>query len=185
MGKEKREKGKGVRRIKLALFPFLFSLFLLSCGYRVAGTGASLPSTIKTIAIPTLENKTSRYRVEQRLTEALVREFLARTKYRIVPDAERADAVLSGEITGLESSAVLFDTATGRATTMLVTVRLKVRLHETATKRMLWHNEDYIFREEYEISTDLRSFFEEQEPALDRLAREFASSLVAAVLENF
>ncbi len=187
------EKTKGRREKRglqwgspFALFPFLFSLFLASaCGYRVAGTGASLPPAIKTIAIPALKNETSRYRVEQRLTEALVREFIARTKYRIVPDPANADAVLSGEITGLDSSAVLFDTATGRATTMLVTVKLKVRLAEIGSKKVLWQNDEYIFREQYEISTDLRSFFEEQEPALERLAREFAASLVSAVLEKF
>ncbi|MBI3405469.1 MAG: LptE family protein [Acidobacteria bacterium] len=151
----------------------------------MAGTGANLPKTIKTIAIPALENKTSRYRIEQRLTAALVREFLARTKYRIVADPASADAVLSGEIIGLDSNAVLFDTVTGRATTMLVSVKLRVRLTETAGKKVLWQNDEYLFREQYEISTDLRSFFEEQEPALERLAREFAASLVSAVLENF
>ena len=160
-------------------------LALSACGYRVAGTGAALPPTIKTIAVPALINKTSRYRVEQRLTEALVRELISRTKYRVVPDPANADAVLSGEITGLESSAVLFDTATGRATTMLVTVRMKVRFEEISSKKVLWHNDEYIFREQYEISTNLASFFEEQEPALERMAREFAATLVSAVLENF
>lgn len=164
----------------------LVSLVALSgCGYRVAGTGAGIPSTIKTIAIPALENRTTRYRVEQRLTEALVREFLARTKHRIVADPASADAVLSGEITGLESSAVLFDAATGRATTMLVTIKLKVKFAETGSKKVLWQNDEYLFREQYEISTDLQSFFEEQEPALGRMAREFAASLVSALLENF
>lgn len=164
---------------------FLTVAGLANCGYHVAGTGAGLPAQIKTVAIPALENKTPRFRVEQRLTEALVREFLARTKFRIVPDPANADAVLSGEITGLDSNAVLFDTATGRATTMLVTIRLKVKFTETVSKKVLWSNEEYLFREQYEISTDLKSFFEEQGPALDRMAREFAATLVSALLENF
>jgi len=166
-------------------FLAVFVSLLSGCGYRVAGTGAGLPATIKTIAIPALENKTSRYRVEQRLTEALVREFLARTKYRVVSDPVGADAVLVGEITALDSSAVLFDTATGRATTMLVTIRLRVKLTETAAKKVLWQRDEFLFREQYEISTDLRSFFEEQGPALERIAREFAATLVSSVLENF
>ena len=83
------------------------------------------------------------------------------------------------------TTAVLFDTATGRATTMLVTVRLKVKFAETASKKVLWSNDEYLFREQYEISTDLQSFFEEQGPALDRMAREFAATLVSALLENF
>ena len=159
--------------------------FVAGCGYHVAGRGSSLPAGVKTIAVTALENRTAHYRIEQRLTEALVREFLARTRYRVVADPAGADAVLRGEITGLESSAVLFDTATGRATTMLVTVRVKVRLEERGSNATLYQNDNFLFREPYEISTDVSSFFEERDPALDRLARDFAARLVAAILENF
>lgn len=161
------------------------ALLLGGCGYRVAGRGNRLPATLKTIAVPALENRTTRYRIEQRLTEAVVRELLARTSYRVVPDPSGADAVLRGEITGLESSAVIFDTVTGRATTMLVTVRAQVRLVERETRKTLYQNDNFVFREPYEISTNVASFFEEQDLALERLARDFSARLVAALLENF
>lgn len=157
---------------------------MTACGYRVAGRGSRLPASWTTIAVPALENKTLRYRIEQRLTEAVVREFLARTKYRIVSDPAGADAVVRGEVMSIESNAVLFDTATGRATTVLVTVRLKVRLEENGSGRVVWQNDNYLFREEYELSTDVASFFDEQNPALERLARDFSSAFVAALLEN-
>ncbi len=162
-----------------------FGMLFAGCGYHVAGRAGRLPPSVKTIAVPALENRTLRYRIEQRLTEAVVRELLARTSYRVVPDPLAADAVLRGEITGLESSAVVFDTATGRATTLLVTLRAQVRLEERGTQKILYRNDNFLFREPYEISTDVASFFEEQDPALDRLARDFASRLVAALLENF
>lgn len=155
------------------------------CGYHVAGRTTRLPASVKTIAVPAMENRTSRYRIEQRLTDALVREFLSRTSYRVVADPAGADAVLRGKITGLESSALLFDTATGRATTMLVTVRCEVVLEERETQKVLYRNDDFLFRNEYEISTNLGSFFEEQDPALGRLAQDFAKRLVAAVVEGF
>lgn len=184
------EKGLVLRRGAPARAAILFSIFyfpfsLAGCGYHVAGRGASLPKEVRTIAVVAFENKTTRHRIEQRLTEAVVREFLARTKYRIVPVESEADAVLRGEVISVESSAVLFDTATGRATTMLVTVRMSVRLAERPSGNVLYENSGFLFREEYEISTDVASFFEEQDPALDRLARDFAATLVAAILENF
>ncbi len=166
----------------LAMLAFVFSG---GCGYHVAGRRSRLPATWKTLAVPALENRTQRYRIEQRLTEALVHEWLARTSYRVVPDPAAADAVLRGEVTGLETSAVLFDASSGRATTMLVTVRVKVRLIDQQTKAVVFQNDDFLFREQYEISTDVASFFEEQDPALDRLARDFAATLVSAILENF
>jgi len=133
------------------------------------------------------------------MTQAVVHEFIARTKYRVVSTEESADAVLHGEITSLETGPVVFDTTptqnspasstatttTARATTMLVSVHLKVLLEERQTKKILYKNDNYLFREVYEISTDPTTFFDEAGPALDRVAKDFAARLVADVVENF
>ncbi|HEX4642311.1 MAG TPA: LPS assembly lipoprotein LptE [Candidatus Acidoferrales bacterium] len=185
--------------------PFLWlclaaALFLSACGYRVGGTAAQLPSGLRTIAVPALKNDTPRYRIEQGMTEAVVHEFLARTKYRIVSTEGAADAVLHGEITSFEAIPAVFDTTpttpstssvpavnanTARATTMLVSVHMKVTLQERETSKVLYKSDDYLFRQPYEISTDPAKFFDEQGPALERMSRDFASRLVADILENF
>jgi hypothetical protein len=170
------------------------AILLSACGYHVGGAASRLPPGLKVIAVPVLENRTSRYRVEQRMTEAVVHEFLARTKYRIVSSEGSADAVLHGEITSFEASPVVFDTTAtpstlntpiARATTMLVSVHMKVWLEERDSKKVLYRNDNYLFREPYEVSTDPATFFDEQGPAMGRMARDFASRLVADVLENF
>jgi hypothetical protein len=68
---------------------------------------------------------------------------------------------------------------------MLVILRCEVTLTQTEPQKILYHSDKFIFRNEYEISTDVKSFFEEQDPALDRLARDFAQRLVASITENF
>jgi len=151
----------------------------------VAGTTNSLPKSIHVIAVPALENKTTSYRIEQRLTKATVHEFLVKTSYRVVSNPADGDAVLRGKVLSLEAVPLLFDTATGRATTMLVTVKCEVTFEERETGKVLYHADNFLFRNEYEISTDVTSFFEEQDPALDRLAQDFAARLVAAVTENY
>ncbi len=170
------------------------AIFLSSCGYRVGGAASNLPPGIKVIAVPALENQTNRYRIEQIMTQSVVREFLARTKYRIVSTEDSANAVLHGEITSLESTPVVFDTSvqsptaptsTARATTMLVSVHMRVWLEEKETKKILYRNDNFLFREPYEISTNPSTFFDEQGPALDRMAKDFASRLVADIVENF
>ena len=158
---------------------------LVSCGYHVAGRTDSLPKSIHTIAVPALENTTNSYRIEQKLTSATIREFLAATPYKISSDPANGDAVLRGKVLTLEAVPLLFDTTTGRATTMLVTVRCEITLTETDTQTILYHSDEFIFRNEYEISTDVKSFFGEQDPALDRLAKDFAQRLVASITENF
>src|SRR3989454_12787067 len=68
---------------------------------------------------------------------------------------------------------------------MLVTVKCEITLEERETGKILYHADNFVFRNQYEISTDVKSFFEEQDPALDRLAQDFAARLVAAVTENY
>jgi len=177
------------------------AIFLSACGYHVGGTASLMPPGLKVIAVPALKNDTPRYRIEQGMTQAVVHEFIARTKYRIVSSEDSADAVLHGEITSFEAIPVVFDTTptttpnattvpalnttTASATTMLVSVHMKVSLEERETKKVLYKNDNYFFREPYEISTDPSKFFDEQGPALERMSRDFAARLVSDVLENF
>jgi outer membrane lipopolysaccharide assembly protein LptE/RlpB len=180
----RRERKCNARAVALCAVLFAAASVATGCGYAVAGRASKMPPDVHTIAVLPLVNKTSTYRIEQRMTNAVVREFLERTKYRIVPTDKDADAVLSGEISSIEASAVTYDYTTGRATTMLVTVTMKVRL-EDRDHKVLYQNDNYVFRQPYEISTDVTSFFQEEGPALDRMSQDFASRLVADILENF
>jgi outer membrane lipopolysaccharide assembly protein LptE/RlpB len=172
-----------MKRLGFALVAL--SLTLSGCGYHVAGRSDALPPGIHVIAVPALENATTSYRIEQRLTSATVHEFLARTPYKVVSNPSDGDAVLHGKVVSLETVPLLFDTVSGRATTMLVTVKCEVTLTQTSTERVLYHSDNFLFRNEYELSTNVTSFFGEQDPALERLAKDFAQRLVAAVTENY
>jgi outer membrane lipopolysaccharide assembly protein LptE/RlpB len=162
-----------------------FSVVATGCGYHVAGRSSALPPEIHVIAIPALENATTTYRIEQRLTSATVHEFLSRTPYKVVSDPSAGDAVLKGKVLTLEAVPLLFDTTSGRATTMLVQMKCEVTLTQASNDKVLYHTDNFVFRSEYEISTDVTSFFSEQDPALDRVAKDFAQRLVAAVVENY
>ena len=159
----------------------------MSCGYRLAGQANRLPADLKVIAIPAFENRTTLMRLGQRLTSAVMEEFIQRTNYHVVgtPGSDReagADAVLRGTVLTARSAPIIFDARTGRASAVQVTITIQVELRH---QQVLFSNPRYIFREQYEVSSDLDSFFDERNPALDRLARDFARTLVTAVLENF
>ena len=167
------------------------AMLAAGCGYHVAGHYNALPKSIHTIAVPALENETSTYRIEQRLTEATVHEFLVKTPYRIVSNANEGDAVLRGKVLSIELLPLLFQntttatTTTTRATTMLITMKCEVRLEDRESGRVLYHSDNFVFRNEYELSTNVPSFFDERDPAYGRMAADFASRLVAAVTENY
>jgi outer membrane lipopolysaccharide assembly protein LptE/RlpB len=175
------------RAFHLALFVALLFVVLAAggCGYHVAGHASTLPSDWTTIAVPAFTNDTTRYRIEQRFTQAVIRELITRTKYRVVQDQQSADAVLHGEVTSIETNPGVFEATTGQVTMMIVTVHTKVQLIDNKTKKPVYQNEDMVLREEYQISSDVTTFFEEGDPALDRMSRDLASRLVADVLENF
>jgi hypothetical protein len=169
----------------VALAVLLMMAVASGCGYRMAGRANTLPPTVTTIAVPAFENRTSTYRIEQRLTGAVIHELVVDTRYRVVSNAADGDAVLLGEVTGINGGVVVFDQSTGRATTVLVTVRMQARLQDRRTGNILYRNDNFVFREPYEISTDVPSFFDESGPAMDRVSRDFARRLVAEIRESY
>jgi len=140
---------------------------------------------VTVLAVPAFTNQTSWMRLEQRLTAAVMQEFIHRTRYRVVGREEGADAVLTGTVLTATTAPVLFDPTTGRASAVQVTVTVAVELRDLKDQQVLFANPNYLFQEQYEITGDLDSFFEERQPALERMARDFAATLVSGVLENF
>lgn len=159
-------------------------LLLAGCGYHTAGAVSHLPPDVKIIAIPSFQNQTHSYHVETGLTEAVIREFNTRTHYRVVQSEASADAVLQGTVVSVEVAPVAYDSVTGRASTGLATIVVKVTL-TARDHRILYSNPNFVFRDQYQISNELASFFEEQGPALDRLSRDFSRTLVSNILEAF
>jgi outer membrane lipopolysaccharide assembly protein LptE/RlpB len=156
------------------------------CGYHTAGSSApELPRNVRTIAIPGFVSRSPTFRVEQRLTDAVVREFNARTQYHVLHEANAdADAVLKATVLSASSFPLTYDSQTGRAASAQFTVNIQVILTDRRGK-ILFQNPNYIFHDQYELSRDLTSFFQEDSPAVDRLSRDFARTLVANILESY
>jgi len=160
-------------------------LLCAACGYHTAGHSTQLPESVRTISVPTFKNETATYRIEQMLTSSVVRELTTRTRYRITNDSSAsADAILHGTVLSTTASPLAYDTPTGRAASIMVVVSMRVTLSDRQGK-VLYENPAYLFREQYEVSQDLASFFEEDSPAFRRLSQDFARTLVSNILEGF
>ncbi|MCH6568885.1 MAG: hypothetical protein IH794_02190 [Acidobacteria bacterium] len=155
----------------------------LACGYKVASNNRMAPD-IGTLAVLPLENKTATFEVEQILTRSLVRAFIEKSSYTVVSDPSQADAVFQGVISQVSANPVIFGEQTF-GSTFLVTVIGRVELRERETSKLLFENNNFIFREQYVINVDVRNFFSELNPALERIADDFASSVVTTILEGF
>jgi outer membrane lipopolysaccharide assembly protein LptE/RlpB len=193
------------RRLEQGAVVLLAAMTPAGCGYHVAGRSNMLPQSIHVIAVPAMENKTTTFKVEQKLTAATIHEFLAKTNFKIVSDPNGGDAVLTGKVLSLEVLPLLFEqtpstngTTIAQATAMIVNMKCEVTLTERDNDKVLYHTDNFVFRNEYELATEgtlqngetpsksaVETFFQEGQPALDRMARDFAQRLVAAVTENY
>lgn len=160
-------------------------LALSACGYHVGGQAALIPPSVKTIAIPIFKNETPQFKVEQQMTAAVTQQFIERTRYRVTQDPRAADAVLRGTVKDIRQGVVTFNPQTGSATTIQVTVIASVEITDRHTKKVLFSEPRYVFRDQYQISPTASTLIEEDPAALERISQDFARELVTDVLESF
>ena len=154
------------------------------CGYHTLGAATHLPPNVRTLSVPVFATRTEAYHTEMRITNAVIREFAGRTRMRVSPDSgAAADAVLHGTILTQTVSPLTYNTATQQSSSYLITVVVSVTLTDRDGK-VLYQNPNYTFRQQYQSTTNLATFFDESPAAEERLSREFARALVADVLEG-
>src|SRR5690606_26989866 len=96
---------------------------------------------------------------------------------------EGADAVIEGNIRNFSFTGVLLDRE-GRARLYEVTIVATVTIRDQQKDKILYDNQNFVFRDAFEFSADPRSFFNEEDPAVERIARTFAESVVSTVVNG-
>jgi hypothetical protein len=163
-----------------------------SCGYALAGQGNFLPDYIRTIGIPPFTNQTAYFDIAQISTDKVRTEFIGRGKYKVVPEAVGADAVLNGVITGISIVPTAFGTAQ-QASRYVITVTANIELRDAQKNTVLWSNPAVAVREEYDGNQstsadtviDASQFFNQEAGAVRRITDEFARTVVSSILEAF
>ncbi|MBK7707130.1 MAG: hypothetical protein IPN69_10310 [Acidobacteria bacterium] len=171
-------------KILLASAVLAFASGFTECYKPVTNTG--LPKDIKIIAVPAFqfEAKGLRYRVETRFTEAVSREIIRRGRgLKVQGTRDGADAVVEGNIRDFNFSGVLLDRE-GRARVYEVTITSAVTIRDLRSNRILYDNQNFIFRDSFEFSEDPRTFFNEEDPAVERMSRAFAESVVSTIVNG-
>jgi outer membrane lipopolysaccharide assembly protein LptE/RlpB len=168
------------------LLPAAFALFgVAGCGYHTLGAATHLPPDVHTLSVPIFATRTEAYHSETVMTDAVIREFATRTRFRVTPDENpNADAVLHGTILKEYTAPLTYNSSTQQSSSFLITMVVSVTLTARDGK-VLYENPNYVFRQQYQATTDLADFIQENPAAMQRLSRDFARALVADVLEGF
>ena len=172
-----------ILRLSVLIVSLLFVSGFAECYKPV--TKNQLPARIHTVAVPAFQNNALRYKIESRFTGAVINELVHRGRgLRVQGDREGADAVIEGIIKSFTFSGVLLDDK-GRARVFEVTIVAAVTVRDQTENRVLYDNQNFIFRGEFEFANDPRNFFNEEDPAVLRIARSFAESIVSTLINGF
>lgn len=171
------------------LVPLAACLFLVGCGYQfrvegagptIGGTPASSPSEPPPrLVIRTLENKSFEPNLETRYTNYLRHEFSSGSGAQVVPDAEAADLVLTGQILSVSVPTLSFTQTTTLESRTEVIVLVKVE--ETRTKKVLW-TQTAKGSSEFFVTQDLQFNRALQNRALEQAGRFIAEELASRFL---
>jgi outer membrane lipopolysaccharide assembly protein LptE/RlpB len=158
---------------------------LAGCGYHTLGAATHLPPDVKTLSVPVFATRTNSNRTEVVMTSAVIREFATRTRLRVTPSqSSDPDVTLHGTILTQTVAPLTYNSETQQSSSYLITIVVAVTL-KARDGRILYQNNNYVFRQQYQATTDLATFLDESPAAVDRLSRDFARALVANVLESF
>jgi Lipopolysaccharide-assembly len=159
------------------------------CGYALAGRGNALPASVVSIGIPQFINQSIIGGIDRPLTDAVRAEFQTKGKYRILPQTEGVDAVLTGRIVSVTLQPVAF-TDNNQVSRNSIVATAAIEFREVATDRVIWANPSFQVRDEYDVTTgtsatDANALLTGNLNALERLSRTFARSVVTSIFESF
>jgi hypothetical protein len=158
--------------------PLVCLLLTVACGYTA---GNLLPEHIKKIYIPTFENETTRYGIEQDLTTAVTDKFTDDNRLSVVSEGD-ADAMLRGVIVKFEKGALTFD----RAQTVdefKIEITVSVEFEDLHEGKILWKEDNFRAWESYTDTGDGEEGGEDE--ALKAAIATLASDMLSRTMEGW
>lgn len=161
------------------------AMLTTGCGYHQLGSATHIPAGIHTLDVPVFTTRIINFNTESVFTQAVIRELNTRTSYTVLnsKDAD-ADAHLTGTILSQSIAPLTYDSASGQTASYLITITARIVLTDRAG-HVLYENDAVPFHDQYQSTEDLNGFFQEDSAAVQRIARDFAQTVVSNMLESF
>jgi hypothetical protein len=154
---------------------------ILLCGIGCEQPPVSLiPDRIHTVAVETFSNKTIRFGLEEELTRDIIDEFIRDGRLSIA-EVNRADSLLTGEITRYSLEPVSYD-ENYIVEAYRISVEVDMKYTDLATDKVLIQEMGTPYAVTYYVTPTAGEMVETEDDAQKRLAGELAQELVNLVL---
>jgi outer membrane lipopolysaccharide assembly protein LptE/RlpB len=160
----------------------LLLLLLAGCGYHLPGRGG-VPVDIRTVHVEYFSNATLEPFLEREVTTAVV-DRLARSRLLdIAPQAQGADAVLSGTVTSYGTAATSYD-RNDIVREFRATMTIQASLRGTADDRVIWRGK-VSWSENFPASADKAMQYSQEVAARRIISDRIAGELLIRIAEDF
>ena len=136
--------------VSFSLLEFLMIMVITGCGIY-SFSGSSLPSHIKTVAVPLFENTTAYYGVSQSLTDGIIDALIQDNTLKIA-SPKNTDSILKGNIMNIREQAGAYN-RNEQASDFKVYITVNLIFEDRVKKENLWE-ETWTEWGEYESNMD-------------------------------
>jgi hypothetical protein len=140
-----------------------------------------LPSSVHTVYVQMFKNQSFQYGMEERLTNAVIKELIADHRLRVVNTPEQADAILSGTITNYTRDVLAFD-RDGNVEMYTLTLTAAFVLKDSRTNEIIRQRKAVLANTTY-VPKRSRIEFEREQDARTRLLTDLADEIVNRIFE--
>lgn len=158
-------------------------LLCCACGYQLPAHEDSLPGGVKVLYLPLFANETTKPRLENGLTDAVVESLRRISGVDITADKRAAEAIVEGRILSYSAPAAAYDQS-DTISEYQSKLSVEVGLRRLTDGRLLWRGrlewaEPFLANDDKSIQTDL------EELAIAEINRRLADDLQARLLDDF
>jgi len=162
---------------------FIALCLLFSCGYRFSPGGENIDQGIRTVYIAPFANKTSEANIENTFRAAFIEWFIKGNRFKVVDQADAADAIWRGSIDNLGTTALSFRTS-NLAAEERMTVVLELKFEERESRKEIWADRRFSAYQDYPIA-DAMNTESARKNALSKLSMFTAEKAYRAMMSGF
>ena len=164
------------------LYVLIFILLFPSCGYHLVGYGSTLPSHIRTIAIPVFKNTSTEPNIHRDATDAIRQIFIMDGRLKLV-GTSKADLVLRGTLTNYLLEPKSFS-GKDLAEEYIVRLGVQVEVYDRVKKKILL-DQKFTTQWDYRATSGVIDSESARFVALKEAYDDLGDRLVSIIIEQF